>query len=475
MSDETTVPEDAATDEDAFTFVEDPTFDVDYKGECAYEVKVSVPPANTSKKAEEMIVELKDEAELPGFRRGKVPLNLIKKKFSKHVKSEVRGKLVGEAFEKLIKDEDLKPVGYPDIDGLEDDKEFNDDEALEFTLKFEVSPRVELGKYRGLKVERPVVKVDDDDLDETIADMLKQHAVYETAAVKADEGDQVVMDFNGTVNDEEFSGGSAENYPYVLGSNRFFPEFEDALLGSKADDVLNCIVDFPDDYFSEDLQGKKADFTIKVHEVKRQTTPELTDDFAKEIGYESVADLREKVTANMREASESQSNQIAESRLLERIIENSTYEMSKSIIESVARDNQQRELQHLMQHQLAGDELEARIKEIQENADENAIRSIKTMVTLNEIGEAEGIELSDEDFEKEAMTMAKSMGMESQVEAVAQYMFQGEQRNTHMDRIYRTKAMAVVVDNATITDKELTREEMEAAEKAESGAEDGDA
>ena len=451
-----------------YTFAEAPTYSIDYKGDCAYEVGVTIPVVNEDQQTKEMLEELREDAELPGFRRGKAPKQLLKKKFSKVIKKEVGGKLVSEAFQKLVSDEDLKPVGYPDIKGLENDADRPDDQAMEFTFTFEVSPRVELGKYRGLEIERPVVTVDEEDILNAIDETLKQHASYQETDDQAEENDQVIMDFKGTVDGEEFSGGSAENYPYILGSKRFFPEFEEVLVGAKAGDERRCHVEFPDDYMSEDVAGKTADFTIIVNEVKRQTVPELTDEFAEEAGFESTDDLREKITAKLRESSEAQSNRIAEVRALDQIVELSTFEMSASMIESVATNYKQQEIQQLAQAQMEPEALKTAMEEIENKAEAEAIKSIKTMVALNEIGETEGVEVTDADFEKEASTMAKSMGMEDQVEMVAQYMAQGDQRSSYADRIYRAKAMATVIDNATITDVELTRDELDEVEKAES-------
>ena len=145
------------TDEDAFVFVEDPVFDIDYKGDCAYEVKVSVPAANAESQKVEMLDELRQHADVPGFRRGRVPLKLLERKFGKILRNDVNGKRVNAAFDKLVRDEDLKPRGFPDVDGLDDADEKTSDRPLDFTLKFEVNPRVELGKYRGVEVERPVL------------------------------------------------------------------------------------------------------------------------------------------------------------------------------------------------------------------------------------------------------------------------------------------------------------------------------
>jgi trigger factor len=276
------------------------------------------------------------------------------------------------------------------------------------------------------------------------------------------------MDFKGTVDGEEFSGGSAENYPYVLGSNRFFPEFEEALKGSKAGDEQMVDVSFPDDYFEKNLQGKTAQFSIKTNEVKRLTVPEFTDEFAKEIGFEGTEDLRTKLETQLRESSSAQSARIAESRALEAVIEDSKFEMSAGMVESVAQNYKQQEYQNLGQAQMGADEMKAKMESIEESAEAEAVKSIRAMVTLNEIGDAEGIEVNEEDFEKEASVVAKSMGMEDKVSMVAQFMADHDRRSTYADRIYRAKAIAVIIDNATITDKELTREEMDEADKDES-------
>ena len=462
--------------DDKFKFVEDPVFDVNYKGECQYEVKVTVPVANERKKAEEMYSELKDEAEIPGFRRGRAPVKLIERKFGKAVKGDVAAKLVGAAYEKLIADQKLKPYGYPDIDGMDANKDRPADKPIEFTLRFEVAPRVELGKYRGVKVERPVVTVDEKDVDEAIDELRDRQATYEPTKknAKAKAGDQVIIDFKGTVDGEDFQGGSAENYPYILGSRRFFPEFEDALKGQSPESETKCDVTFPDDYFAQDLRGKKAKFTIKINEVKRKKKPEVNDDFAKEAGFENVDDMRAKITENLGKNSAERSRAIAEARALDAVVDDSKFEIPPRLIEGVAQEHMQAALQRLIQQGLPREEFQKRMADLEPETRESAVRAIKRMVVLGEVGEAEGIEVTDEDLDKEAAEISTSMGAD--VDKVAQYLRQGENRSSFIDRLYRRKAVAVIMENAKITDKELTREalEKEAAE-VEGEPEDADA
>lgn len=449
-------------DHDEFKFVEDPTFDVDYKGDCAYEVKVVVAPANRSKQADTMYDEIRESAEVPGFRRGRAPRPLIERKFAKHVKAEVDGKLISAAFQKLIKDKDLAPIKMPDIDGLEALREQPQSEPLAFTLKFEVAPKVELGKYRGVSVERPVVSVDAKDVKEAIDELRGRYATFETAdaKVKAKDGDQVIIDFKGTVNGEAFSGGSAENYPYILGTKRFFPEFEKALKGAKTGAELSCTVELPDDSPNAELRGKKAEFTINVKEVKRRSLPELNEDFAKQVGAENVDALKERIKKQLQSNSSEHSERVARARALDAIIEESKYELPKSLVEDVANGFLEDRARELVRQRVPADQIEQRREELLAQARKDAELEIKRMVTLNEIGEAEGVTVTEEDFETMAEDIAMRTGMRADV--VSQYMSEESQRRgSYEGRIFREKAIKIVMEHAKIKDKEVEREDLE--------------
>lgn len=448
-----------------FEFAEEPAFDIDYKGECAYEVKVSIPAANTLKQSEEMFEELQGDAELPGFRRGKAPRKLLERKFGKAVRGEAVEKLVGAAFQRLVKSEDLKPIDYPDIEGLEDVHEQPADAPLDFTLKFEVAPRVTLGEYRGIEVEQPVLDVADEEVDKAIDSIRERQASYETVEKgKAQADDQVIIDFTGTIDGEPFEGGSAENYPYILGSGRFFKEFEAALEGAESGAEVTCDVTFPEDYSSVDLAGKTAHFTIKVNEIKRKTLPELDDDFAGDAGFESVDDLKNSVREDLQRGASEQGLQVAERRAIETIVENSTFELPKSLVDSTADVYYKQELRRLITLRVPPAELEERDAKLREQAREDAIREIKGYVAVGEIGRAENITVEEADFEKEAENIMKRTGMD--VDVARRFLSQDDKRSDYEDRIYRQKAMAVVMDNAKVTTKTVTREELEESEDA---------
>jgi len=450
----------AESEEKEFVFVEDPVFDVDYKGECVYEVKVAIPVANERKLSEEVFEELRHELEMPGFRKGRAPRKLIERKFAKAVRNDVGSRLVKAAFLKLVKDQDLKPTTPPVAEGFAKPEERKPDEPITFTLKFEVQPKVELGKYRGVAVERPVYQVQDADIEEAVAGIQRRFAVYETVEDGlAAEGDQVIISFKGTINGEEFSGGTAENYPYILGTKRFFPEFEQVLTGARPGQTLSCEVTFADSYSVEHLRGRTASFELKVNELKRRNVPELTDEFARQAGYGDVQDMREKLAAHLRESTEAESNEIAESRLVKTIIDSSTFEIPKSLVDSMAHEFYEETVKDLRARRVPASQIQEREEVLRAEARNEAMEAIKSWTTLNEVAEAEGIEVTEEDFEKEAAAVSQRTGVS--IENVAKDLGEEEQRNRVERRLLHAKVLATIMHCAQISDKEVTHEDLD--------------
>jgi trigger factor len=446
--------------EEEFKFEEDPAFEIDYKGDCAYEVKVTIPAVNTQAQTVKLLDELQEEAELPGFRKGRAPRKLLEKKFSKIIRGDATDKLVNAAFMKLIKEKDLKPLAAPKVDGLEKLTELKEGDPIVCTFSFEVFAKCELGKYRGVEVERPVLLINDKDVADSLDDLRSRFAVYEPVEDgEAQDADQVIIDFTGTIDGETFQGGSAQNYPYILGSKRFFSQFEDTLLGAKTGQELSCEVPFPADYSSANLAGKTAQFTIKVLEIKRKQLPELDDDFAKQVGHETAAALRESITKRLQDNAKQQCDSIAEFRALKQIIADSTFEVPKSMLKSMTESAYERETNRLKELRVPGSDIAAREEELLAQAQANALDTIRNYVVIREIVEAEGLEVTEEDFEKEAEAISGRLGMN--MATVSQFIKTDERRSEYEDQILRRKALDVVLANAAITEKETSLEELE--------------
>ncbi len=448
-------------EEKPFAFEQDPVYDVEYKGDCAYEVKVTVPAANLRKQSGEMLKQLQEEAMIPGFRKGKAPIKLVQNKFNKAVRTDAIDKLVDESFHKLVKDKDLKPIGAPKADGLEDKAALKEDEDLDFTLSFEVSPRCELGPYRGIEVERPVVHINEKDIDEVLERMRERLAMYETAEEAAQDGDQVLIDFEGRIDGEAFQGNSAENYPYIMGSARFLSEFEAALTGKKAGDTAAADVTFPADWRNADLAGKTAKFEIKINEVKRRALPEINDDFAKQAGQESLEAWRKSVEEQLRADTAEQSDSYARNSAMEKIIAGTNFEVPKTLLDSMAHSAYEAALERL-RRQRQSVESEEQGQALLASTREDALREIKEFVILREIAEAEGIEVVDQDFEDHAASLATSAGVDKEI--ALGYLLGDEQRGRTETNILHKKVFDVILEHATIVEKELKDEDPSGAD-----------
>ncbi len=232
-----------------------------------------------------------------GFRPGKVPVSVIKKRFGDAVRQEVAGEVMQQNFYQAIMQEKINPAGMPQFELTKD----VDGEDLEFAATFEVYPEVEVSDLSALSIEKPVVEIGEKDLNEMMKTLQQQHATYKECKRKAKKGDKLTINFVGTIDGEEFDGGKAEDFPLELGKNQMIPGFEEPLVGSKTGDEVVADVQFPDDYHAEALKGKAAQFAITVTKVDGLTLPKVDDEFATLFGVEEggVDALKEEVKKNM--------------------------------------------------------------------------------------------------------------------------------------------------------------------------------
>ncbi|HQL95788.1 MAG TPA: trigger factor [Candidatus Hydrogenedentes bacterium] len=446
-------------EEEKFTFAVDPVFDLQYKGDCAYEVKITVAAANLEKETTTQFDELKELVELPGFRKGKAPMKLLQNKFGRNVKAEVVGKLVEESFKKLVEDEKLRVWKTPEVEGLEDLIEgLKEGDDLVFSLSFDVAPRCDLGNYRGIEVEKPVVTVTEDEVRQAMDGARERMLTFVSVEDAVQAEDQALITFEGTIDGAAFPGNAAENYPYMMGSGRL-PEFEQALLGKKAGDTAEADVTFGDDWHDKALAGKTAHFSITVNEVKRRQLPEMDDDLAKELGHESLEAWTNGTRERLQHANDDYSLRLARQDALEKIVAASTFEVSPAMLDEMARDI-------LNSKALSREVLEddAAMEKEREAARADAMNEIRRFAVLQEIADTEGVEITAEDFENEAATVGASLNLPTEV--VLSYY----QREGHMSDLYtrlmREKVLNTVLQHAKITETEL-KDEDKAVEKEE--------
>ena len=261
------------------------------------QLKIAVPADKIDQEVTGRLQKATKTVSIKGFRKGKVPLKVVKQQYGAGVRQEVIGEIVNSSFYEAIQQEELRPVGQPRIDDIKEAEGQN----LEYLAIFEVYPEVKLADLSKVKVTRPVSDISAGDVAKMIEVLRNQQAAFELVERAAEDSDQVNIDFVGTQKKEEFAGGSAEAQDLVLGSNSMIPGFEDGLIGASAGDDLILKLKFPKDYHSEELKGKAVEFAVKVNSVSAKQIPEMNDEFFKLYGVDAGGEekFREDVQANM--------------------------------------------------------------------------------------------------------------------------------------------------------------------------------
>ena len=286
-----------------------------------HKIKIQVPSADIDSAVNKKLQSLAKEARLNGFRPGKVPMQVIRKRYGGQVRQEVLGEVINESYQNALTQENYRPAGMPSIEPVASEQ---DSEDFSYLATFEVYPEIELASLAGASVTKTESSVEDSDLDEMMETLREQRKIWNDVDRSAEQGDQVVMDFKGSIDGEEFAGGSATEAPLVLGSNSMIPGFEDQLMGVSKGDEKEISVNFPEDYRATELAGKEAQFQINVLAVKMSELPEVNEDFAKEFGVEEGgvealrADIKQNMERELNQALENRDKQAVMDLLLEK-------------------------------------------------------------------------------------------------------------------------------------------------------------
>ena len=294
------------------------------------QLKIGVPADKIEQEVTARLQKATKTVSLKGFRKDKVPLHVVKQHYGKGVRQEVIGEVVNSSFYEAIQQEDLRPVGQPRIDDLND----VEGKDLEYMAIFEVYPEVALAALGKVKISRPSSDVGETDVETMIEVLRNQQAKFEVTDKVAEDGDQVNIDFVGTAKGEEFAGGSADGQDLVLGSNQMIPGFETGLIGVKAGDETVLKLKFPKDYHSEELKGKAVAFAVKVKTVANKELPELNDEFFKLYGVEEggEAKFREDIEANMERELRNAIRTKVKNRIMNQLFELNKVELPAALV-----------------------------------------------------------------------------------------------------------------------------------------------
>ncbi|MCP5208807.1 MAG: trigger factor [Hahellaceae bacterium] len=293
---------------------------------------IGVPAPEVEKEVDARLQRTARSVKLNGFRPGKVPMHVVRKRFGASVKQEVVGELMRNAYIEALEKESINPAGYPRFEP----KEIEDGKDLEFVAIFEVYPKIEICDLASISVEKEVAEIKDKDVQNMLEVLRRQHATFKPVKRKSKKKDVLTLDYAGTIDGEAFDGGSTKGAKLTLGSGQMIPGFEDALVGAKAGDELQIDVTFPDDYHAEKLAGKAAKFDVTVHGVDEVVLPELDKEFFQKYGVEAETEeeFAVEIRKNMeRELKQATSNKVKQ-LVVDQLIEKTAFDVPESLIAS---------------------------------------------------------------------------------------------------------------------------------------------
>ncbi|MBV1897083.1 MAG: trigger factor [Rhodobacteraceae bacterium] len=425
-----------------------------------YSIKVSAEELDS--KVNEKLVEAQPEVEMKGFRKGKVPMALLKKQFGPRILGEAMQETIDGAMAKHFEDSGERPAMQPDMKMTDDDWKEGDD--INVDMSYEALPDIPEVDLKSIKLEKLVVKADDEAVEEALANLAETAQDFEPRkkGSKAKDGDQVTFDFLGKVDDVAFEGGSAEDYPLVLGSNSFIPGFEDQLVGVKAGEEKAVTVTFPEDYQAENLAGKDAVFDCNVKEVKQPVAAKLDDELAKKFGADDLAALKGQIGERLDAEYVGAARAVMKRGLLDALDDVVTFDLPPSLVEAEAG-----QIAHSLWHDENPDVQGHDHPEI-ETTDEHtklATRRVRLGLLLAELGQKAEVEVTDAEMTQAMMNQARQYpGQEKQF-------FEFVQQNQQMQQqmrapLFEDKVVDYVFELAEITDKEINKDDLQKAVEA---------
>ena len=425
---------------------------------------ITVPAETFNKAITQAYKKMKNQISIPGFRKGKVPQAMVEKMYGAGMFYEDAANIViPEEYDKALAEvKDIKITSQPAIDvtQMEKGKEFI------FTAEVATKPEVTLGQYKGIEVPETKVEVTDEEIEAELKKVQEQNAREITVDRPAENGDTVVIDFEGSVDGEVFEGGTAENHPLVLGSGSFIPGFEDQLVGATADSDVEVNVTFPEDYQAKDLAGKAAVFKVKVHEIKKKELPEINDEFAQDVSeFDTLDEYKEDVKKGIAEQKEKAVRQEKQEKIIRQIVENAEMDIpdpmvitqTRQMMDQFAQQMQSNGLSMAQYYQFTGLTPDGLLEQMKPQAQKN----IENRLVLEAIAAAEGITASEEEVEKEFANIAERYGLT--VDKVKEIFADEETENIKSD-IAAQKALDMITEVAVevpVTEVEATVEDAE--------------
>ena len=420
------------------------------------EFKVALPANEIEEKISHRLKELARPAQIPGFRPGKVPVSVLRKKYGPSVLGEVLERAVNDSSQQALAEKGLRPAMQPQIEITS----FEDGGDLEYTIGVELLPEIKPVDFSKIKLERLIPKTDDAAMEKTLADIAA--AQGDSAAIKDDRetktGDVLVIDFLGRVGGEEFAGGKAEGYELTLGSGTFIPRFEEQLIGVKVGDKIEVKVKFPDSYGAAELSGKDAVFDVTVNELKETVPSAIDDELAKKVGMENLEALKKSIREEQESEFNEMSRMILKRALLDELSVAHDFEIPKKLLDREFDTIWKQFEEQRKKDKDAGQGSEEKTDdEHKKDFREIAERRVRLGLLLSEVGRANNVQISQEDVNSQLMAAARRHpGREKEV--MEHYKNNPEAMEELSAPLYEEKVVNFILEQASITEKTATKD-----------------
>ena len=426
-----------------------------------YSIKLTAAELDT--KVTEKLHEAQPDVEMKGFRKGKVPLALLKRQFGQRIMGEAMQETIDGAMSKHFEDSGDRPAMQPNVEMKEGEK-WKEGDDVEVSLTYEALPTIPEVDFSKIKLQKLVVQSDKAAVDEALDNLASSANDFKDRkkGSKAKDGDQIVIDFIGTVGGEAFDGGSSEDYPLVLGSNSFIPGFETQLVGCKVGEDKKVKVTFPQEYGSENLAGKDAEFACKIKNVKEPVPAKINDELATKFGAEDLKALKVQISERLESEYGGAARAVMKRHLLDALDKKVKFELPPSLVEAEAK-----QIAHQLYHEENPDVKDHEHEDIKPSKEHNKLaeRRVRLGLLLAELGQKAEVEVSDAEMSQ--AIMAQSRQYPGQEKEFFEFMQKNEQMQQQLRApIFEDKVVDHIFEQATVTDKKVNKNELQTAVEA---------
>ncbi len=408
---------------------------------------VQVPSQRVDEQVDKRLREMRGQVRLQGFRPGKVPIKVVEKRFGPQVRGEVLDELVRTTYAEALEQESLRPAGTPEIEPVN----LEPGSDIEYHASFEVIPDVEITDVSNIQLSRPAVDIEQGDIDRILDRLLRQHAEYNEVDRAAAEGDQAIIDFDGQIDGNDFSGNSGEDVPVPLGEGQMPGPFEDELVGMKAGDTKTVKYTFPEGFPDADIAGKEAVFSVTMKKVEAAELPEANDAFAEKLGIEGGLEaLRGRISESLEREREQAVRARVKNQVMDALITQNTVELPRTLVDSEIDQLRQQTRERMRQTGAGDDEPDLPADQFEQEAN----RRVALGLLVNEIVRSNNIELEPERMQKALQRVASGY---EQPEQIMQYYLQNQELMQSLQlQVMEDQVVDWVLEKAQVTDEPMS-------------------